>query len=62
MERNIPGLQALCDNLVMLETLVYEAGCDITLNLKEFQQMKDIEKLRFLMLNVCIFPCIDCSG
>ncbi|XP_069925849.1 NBAS subunit of NRZ tethering complex isoform X1 [Oryctolagus cuniculus] len=52
MERNIPGLLALCDNLVTLETLVYEAGCDLTLTLKELQQMKDIEKLRLLM-NSC---------
>ncbi|CAI5769585.1 neuroblastoma-amplified sequence isoform X1 [Podarcis lilfordi] len=51
VERNIPGLHSLCDNLVTLETLVYETGCDITLNLKELQQMKDIEKLRLLMLN-----------
>uniref|UniRef100_A0A803SNA9 NBAS subunit of NRZ tethering complex n=1 Tax=Anolis carolinensis TaxID=28377 RepID=A0A803SNA9_ANOCA len=50
MERNIPGLHSLCDNLVTLETLVYETGCDITLNLKELQQMKNIEKLRLLML------------
>ncbi|XP_032209160.1 neuroblastoma-amplified sequence isoform X3 [Mustela erminea] len=52
MERNIPGLLALCDNLVTLEALVYEAGCDLTLTLKELQQMKDIEKLRLLM-NSC---------
>ncbi|KAM7078156.1 NBAS subunit of NRZ tethering complex isoform 2-T2 [Molossus nigricans] len=49
MERHIPGLLALCDNLVTLEALVYEAGCDLTLTLKELQQMKDIEKLRLLM-------------
>uniref|UniRef100_A0A8D2E262 NBAS subunit of NRZ tethering complex n=1 Tax=Sciurus vulgaris TaxID=55149 RepID=A0A8D2E262_SCIVU len=49
MERHIPGLLVLCDNLVTLETLVYEAGCDLTLTLKELQQMKDIEKLRLLM-------------
>ncbi|XP_033293310.1 NBAS subunit of NRZ tethering complex isoform X2 [Orcinus orca] len=52
MERNIPGLLVLCDNLVTLEALVYEAGCDLTLTLKELQQMKDIEKLRLLM-NSC---------
>ncbi|XP_014586788.2 NBAS subunit of NRZ tethering complex [Equus caballus] len=52
MERSIPGLLALCDNLVTLEALVYEAGCDLTLTLKELQQMKDIEKLRLLM-NSC---------
>ncbi|XP_006869532.1 PREDICTED: neuroblastoma-amplified sequence-like, partial [Chrysochloris asiatica] len=52
MERSIPGLMVLCDNLVTLETLVYEAGCELTLTLKELQQMKDIEKLRLLM-NSC---------
>lgn len=52
MERNIPGLLTLCDNLVTLEALVYEAGCDLTLTLKELQQMKDIEKLRLLMNSV----------
>ncbi|KAF6105051.1 NBAS subunit of NRZ tethering complex [Phyllostomus discolor] len=52
MERRIPGLLLLCDNLVTLETLVYEAGGDVTLTLKELQQMEDIEKLRLLM-NSC---------
>ncbi|XP_066242241.1 NBAS subunit of NRZ tethering complex [Saccopteryx leptura] len=52
MERSIPGLLVLCDNLVTLEALVYEAGCDLNLTLKELQQMKDIEKLRLLM-NSC---------
>ncbi|XP_039190737.1 neuroblastoma-amplified sequence isoform X2 [Crotalus tigris] len=51
MERNIPGLRSLCDDLVTLETLVYETGCDITLKLKELQQMENIEKLRLLMSN-----------
>ncbi|XP_067400847.1 NBAS subunit of NRZ tethering complex isoform X2 [Emydura macquarii macquarii] len=51
MERNIPGLQVLCDNLVTLEMLIYETGCDITLTLKDLQAMKDIEKLRLLMMN-----------
>nr|XP_056712438.1 NBAS subunit of NRZ tethering complex [Euleptes europaea] len=51
MERNIPGLHSLCDNLVTLETLVYETGCDITLTLKDLQQMKGLEKLRLLMMN-----------
>lgn len=53
MERNIPGLRPLCDDLVTLETLVYETGCDITLKLKELQQMENIEKLRLLMSKVC---------
>ncbi|XP_050999438.1 NBAS subunit of NRZ tethering complex [Acomys russatus] len=49
VERHIPGLLVLCDDLVTLETLVYEAGCDFTLTLKDLQQMKDFEKLRLLM-------------
>uniref|UniRef100_A0A8C6IHR8 Neuroblastoma amplified sequence n=1 Tax=Mus spicilegus TaxID=10103 RepID=A0A8C6IHR8_MUSSI len=49
VERHIPGLLSLCDDLVTLETLVYEAGCDFTLTLKDLQQMKDFEKLRLLM-------------
>ncbi|XP_060222000.1 NBAS subunit of NRZ tethering complex isoform X3 [Meriones unguiculatus] len=49
VERHIPGLLVLCDDLVTLETLVYEAGCDFTLTLKDLQQMKDSEKLRLLM-------------
>ncbi|XP_077167102.1 NBAS subunit of NRZ tethering complex isoform X2 [Paroedura picta] len=51
MERNIPGLHSLCDDLVTLETLVYETACDVTLSLKDLHQMKDIEKLRLLMMN-----------
>ncbi|XP_041486381.1 neuroblastoma-amplified sequence [Microtus oregoni] len=49
VERHIPGLLTLCDDLVTLETLVYEAGCDFTLTLKDLQQKKDFEKLRLLM-------------
>uniref|UniRef100_A0A8C5QYE1 NBAS subunit of NRZ tethering complex n=1 Tax=Leptobrachium leishanense TaxID=445787 RepID=A0A8C5QYE1_9ANUR len=48
-ERNIPGLQSLSDDLVTLETIVYEAGCDAFLTLKDLQQIKDIDKLRLLM-------------
>uniref|UniRef100_A0A672U883 NBAS subunit of NRZ tethering complex n=1 Tax=Strigops habroptila TaxID=2489341 RepID=A0A672U883_STRHB len=51
MERNIPGLQVLCDNLITLETVVYETDGDRTLTLKELVEMKDIEKLRLLMKN-----------
>ncbi|XP_061316824.1 NBAS subunit of NRZ tethering complex isoform X3 [Pezoporus flaviventris] len=51
MERNIPGLQVLCDNLITLETAVYETDGDRTLTLKELVEMKDIEKLRLLMKN-----------
>ncbi|XP_042740699.1 neuroblastoma-amplified sequence isoform X2 [Lagopus leucura] len=51
MERNIPGLQVLCDNLITLETIVYETDGDRTLTLKELVEMKDIEKLRLLMKN-----------
>ncbi|XP_064002508.1 NBAS subunit of NRZ tethering complex isoform X2 [Pogoniulus pusillus] len=51
MERSIPGLQVLCDNLITLETIVYETDGDRTLTLKELVEMKDIEKLRLLMKN-----------
>lgn len=54
MERNIPGLQVLCDNLITLETVVYETDGDRTLTLKELLEMKDIDKLRLLMKNVSI--------
>lgn len=54
MERQIPGLLLLCDNLVTLETLVYEAGCDMTLTLEELQRMTDSEKLRLLMSSVSV--------
>uniref|UniRef100_A0A3B3DQK4 NBAS subunit of NRZ tethering complex n=1 Tax=Oryzias melastigma TaxID=30732 RepID=A0A3B3DQK4_ORYME len=50
-EREIPGLELLCDDLITMETLVYEASCDLSLTLKEFQQLKDIDKLRLLMRN-----------
>ncbi|XP_067884632.1 NBAS subunit of NRZ tethering complex [Heterodontus francisci] len=50
-ERDIPGLEVLCDDLITLETLVYETGADPTLSLKELQQMKDIDKLRQLIIN-----------
>ncbi|XP_063771451.1 NBAS subunit of NRZ tethering complex isoform X2 [Pseudophryne corroboree] len=50
-EKNIPGLQLLCDDLVTLETLVYEAECDMSLTLKDLQQIKDIDKLQLLMAN-----------
>ncbi|XP_078503905.1 NBAS subunit of NRZ tethering complex isoform X2 [Lissotriton helveticus] len=50
-ERSIPGLQVLSDDLVTLETLVYEAGVDVVLTLKDLQQLKDIDKLRLLMRN-----------
>ncbi|XP_056420196.1 NBAS subunit of NRZ tethering complex isoform X2 [Hyla sarda] len=50
-EKNIPGLERLCDDLVTLETLVYEANSDVSLTLKDLHQMKDIDKLRLLMEN-----------
>ncbi|XP_066453161.1 NBAS subunit of NRZ tethering complex [Eleutherodactylus coqui] len=50
-EKSIPGLERLCDDLVTLETLVYEANCDVSLNLKDLHEIKDMEKLRLLMEN-----------
>ncbi|XP_030627151.1 NBAS subunit of NRZ tethering complex [Chanos chanos] len=50
-EREIPGLELLCDDLVTMETLVYETSCDLSLSLRELQQLRDIDKLRLLMKN-----------
>ncbi|XP_075717206.1 NBAS subunit of NRZ tethering complex isoform X2 [Rhinoderma darwinii] len=50
-EKNIPGLEPLCDDLVTLEILVYEANTDMSLTLKDLHQIKDIEKLQLLMEN-----------
>lgn len=50
-EREIPGLQRLCDDLVTMETLVYETSCELSLTLKDLQQLSDIDKLRLLMKN-----------
>uniref|UniRef100_A0A3P9P6K2 NBAS subunit of NRZ tethering complex n=1 Tax=Poecilia reticulata TaxID=8081 RepID=A0A3P9P6K2_POERE len=56
-EREIPGLELLADDLVTMETLVYEASCELSLTLKDLQQLSDIDKLRLLMKNVSdIFP------
>nr|XP_061806612.1 NBAS subunit of NRZ tethering complex-like [Nerophis lumbriciformis] len=48
-ERDIPGLEALCDDLVTMETLVYETRRHPGLTLRELQQMDHIDKLRLLM-------------
>uniref|UniRef100_A0A671WAL4 NBAS subunit of NRZ tethering complex n=1 Tax=Sparus aurata TaxID=8175 RepID=A0A671WAL4_SPAAU len=50
-EREIPGLQLLCDDLVTMETLVYETSCELSLTLKDLQQLSDIDKLHLLMKN-----------
>lgn len=51
-ERRIPGLQQLGDDLVTMETLVYETSCELSLTLKDLQQLSDIDKLHLLMKNV----------
>lgn len=51
-ERKIPGLQQLGDDLVTMETLVYETSCELSLTLKDLQQLSDIDKLHLLMKNV----------
>ncbi|XP_052380578.1 NBAS subunit of NRZ tethering complex isoform X2 [Oncorhynchus keta] len=50
-ERDIPGLERLCDDLVTMETLVYETACELSLTLRDLQQLGDIDKLRLLMKN-----------
>ncbi|XP_054617752.1 NBAS subunit of NRZ tethering complex isoform X3 [Dunckerocampus dactyliophorus] len=51
MERDIPGLELLCDDLVTLETVIYETLCERNLTLSDLQRMGDIDKLRLLMKN-----------
>eukprot|EP00063_Salmo_salar_P086911 XP_014061746.1 PREDICTED: neuroblastoma-amplified sequence-like [Salmo salar] len=50
-ERDIPGLERLCDDLVTMETLVYETARELSLTLRDLQQLSDIDKLRLLMKN-----------
>ncbi|XP_062267282.1 NBAS subunit of NRZ tethering complex [Platichthys flesus] len=50
-EREIPGLTLLCNDLVTMETIVYETSCELSLTFKELQQLSDIDKLRLLMNN-----------
>ncbi|KAM8832299.1 NBAS subunit of NRZ tethering complex isoform 1-T1 [Spinachia spinachia] len=50
-ERKIPGLELLSDDLVTMETLVYETSCELSLTLKDLQQLRDIHKLHLLMKN-----------
>uniref|UniRef100_A0AAQ5YKA6 Neuroblastoma-amplified sequence N-terminal domain-containing protein n=1 Tax=Amphiprion ocellaris TaxID=80972 RepID=A0AAQ5YKA6_AMPOC len=50
-ERDIPDLELLCDDLVTMETLVYETSCELSLTLKDLQQLSDIDKLQLLMKN-----------
>uniref|UniRef100_A0A672GZU8 Neuroblastoma-amplified sequence N-terminal domain-containing protein n=1 Tax=Salarias fasciatus TaxID=181472 RepID=A0A672GZU8_SALFA len=50
-ERQIPGLEDLCDDLVTMETLVYETSCELSLTLKDLQQLSNIDQLRLLMKN-----------
>lgn len=63
--QNIPGLEVLCEDPVTMETLVYKTSCDLSLTLKELQQLRDIDKLRLLMKNVCyeavlsLFCCLQ---
>lgn len=60
-EREIPGLEVLSDDLVTMETLVYETSCELSVTLKDLQQLNGIDKLRLLMKNVsviCVFSKI----
>uniref|UniRef100_A0A8C4QLG4 Uncharacterized protein n=1 Tax=Eptatretus burgeri TaxID=7764 RepID=A0A8C4QLG4_EPTBU len=54
VERGVPGLDDLLEELVTLETLVYEAGAEPTFTLENLQQMEDVARLRLLMLNVSV--------
>nr|XP_061784995.1 NBAS subunit of NRZ tethering complex-like isoform X2 [Nerophis lumbriciformis] len=50
-ERAIPGLELLCDDLITLETVIYETLCELNLTLFDLQQLGNIDKLRLLMKN-----------
>ncbi|XP_034017552.1 neuroblastoma-amplified sequence isoform X2 [Thalassophryne amazonica] len=50
-EREIPGLELLCDDLVTMETLVYETSSELSLTLRDLRQLSHIDKLRLLMKN-----------
>ncbi|XP_064620288.1 NBAS subunit of NRZ tethering complex-like [Lineus longissimus] len=49
MERGVEGLEALHDDLVTLETLVYEGHAEDKWTLNKFQKLSSIEKLCLLM-------------
>ncbi|XP_061126095.1 NBAS subunit of NRZ tethering complex isoform X1 [Syngnathus typhle] len=50
-ERAVPGLEPLRDDLVTLETLVYETLDESNLALRDLQQLARIDQLRLLMKN-----------
>uniref|UniRef100_A0A3P8SG81 NBAS subunit of NRZ tethering complex n=1 Tax=Amphiprion percula TaxID=161767 RepID=A0A3P8SG81_AMPPE len=58
-ERDIPDLELLCDDLVTMETLVYETSCELSLTLKDLQQLSDIDKLQLLMKNRFVKDCFQ---
>ncbi|CAM9714502.1 unnamed protein product [Lampetra planeri] len=48
-EKLVPGLEPLLDDLMLLDTLVYEANIDPTLTLHDLQAMHSLARLRLLM-------------
>ncbi|XP_031558111.1 neuroblastoma-amplified sequence-like isoform X2 [Actinia tenebrosa] len=48
-EKHIQGLDILYDDLLIMETLIYECCTDVHLGLEDFQTMTDLEKLRMIL-------------
>ncbi|XP_067139001.1 NBAS subunit of NRZ tethering complex-like [Centruroides vittatus] len=48
-ERNVQGLEKLHDDLVIMETLVYECHVDKPLSFQELENMSDNDRLQLLM-------------
>ena len=52
IERFVDDLGDLRDDLLTLETLVYECRVEDSLGLSDIQAMPDIDKLRLMMMGV----------
>lgn len=48
-ERNVQGLEKLHDDLVIMETLIYECYLDKPLSFQELENMRDNDRLQLLM-------------
>ncbi|XP_077988543.1 NBAS subunit of NRZ tethering complex-like [Glandiceps talaboti] len=49
IEKNVEGLEELHDDLVTMETLIYECFTEPSMTFEDFQKLEDIDKLRLLL-------------
>ncbi|XP_070541643.1 NBAS subunit of NRZ tethering complex-like [Ptychodera flava] len=49
IEKNVQGLNDLLDDLVTMETVIYECFTEPTITFEKFQRLNDIDKLRTMM-------------